>query len=62
MRQKDANNVRYQQQLMDMQKEMEARHRNEMAEMAKLHQQSMTEMRNAVANIRIPRGKLTFVP
>ena len=61
MRQKDANNERYQQQLMDMQKEMEARHRNDMAEMAKLHQQSMAEMRNAIANIRIPSGKSILV-
>ena len=57
MRQKDANNERYQQQLMDMQKETEARHRSDMAEMAKQHQESMKEMRNAIANIRIPKPK-----
>ena len=54
---KHANNTLYQQQLIDMQKEMEARLRNDMAEMTKLHQQSMAEMRNAIANIRIPSGR-----
>ena len=40
---------------MDMQKEMEARHRNDMATMAKQHQETMKEMRTAISNIKIPR-------
>ena len=61
IRQKDANNERYQQQLIDMQKEMESRHRNDLAEMTKLHKEAMAQMSNAIAHIDTGTGPCKFV-
>ena len=48
LRQKDANNERYQQNMMNMQKETEERHNKEMAEMRKMHQESLAEIKKSI--------------